>query len=455
MTRPMTITEKILARASGRAEVAPGDLIMADVDLAMGNDVTAPVAIARFRELGIENVWDPSKVALVPSHFVPAKDIASAKLGMTMREFARQQGIEHFFELGRGGIEHILLPEQALALPGMVIIGADSHSCTYGALGAFSTGVGSTDLAAVLATGRIWLRVPESVRFVYEGVPGPWVVGKDLILSVIALVGDDGCAYQAMEHTGPALEHLSMDSRFTLTNMAIEAGAKSGIVAPDEVTLAYVRERQRVTGRVRDFEVPTSDPDAQYEASHSVDVDALEPQVSLPSLPSKAEPVSAAERVAVDQVFIGSCTNAKLEDLRMAAHILRGRKADPRVRLMVIPATQEIWLQANREGLLEVFGSAGATVSTPTCGACLGGHMGVLGPDEVCVSTSNRNYVGRMGHKDAKVYLTNPAVAAATAIMGRLAHPDEIGVEPPADDYITGIGASYGEPVGAASGGGA
>jgi 3-isopropylmalate/(R)-2-methylmalate dehydratase large subunit len=444
VTRPMTITEKILARAAGQPEVAPGDLIMADVDLAMGNDVTAPVAIARFRELGIANVWDPSKVALVPSHFVPAKDIASAKLGMTMREFARQQGIEHYFELGRGGIEHILLPEQALALPGQVIIGADSHSCTYGALGAFSTGVGSTDLAAVLATGRIWLRVPESVRFVYEGVPGRWVVGKDLILSVIALVGDDGCSYQAMEHTGPALQHLSMDSRFTLTNMAIEAGAKSGIVAPDDVTLAYVRERQRVTGRVTELDVLQSDVDAAYEATHTVDVGALEPQVSLPSLPSKAEPVSAAERVAVDQVFIGSCTNAKLEDLRMAAHILRDRRADPRVRLMVIPATQEIWLQANREGLLEVFAEAGATVSTPTCGACLGGHMGVLGPGEVCVSTSNRNYVGRMGHKDARVYLANPAVAAATAVMGRLAHPDELGVEPPDGDYLTGVGASYG-----------
>ena len=427
----MTITEKILARASGNETVRPGDLIMAEVDLAMGNDVTAPVAIARFRELGIEDVWDPSKVALVPSHFSPAKDIASAKLGMTMREFARQQGIEHYFELGRGGIEHILLPEQALALPGQVIIGADSHSCTYGALGAFSTGVGSTDLAAVLATGKIWLRVPETIRFVYEGVPNPWVIGKDLILSVIGRVGDDGCSYQAMEHTGPALRHLSMDSRFTLTNMAIEAGAKSGIVPPDQITLDYVRLRQELTGRSAPFDVFTSDDDAEVAAEHTVDVGALEPQVSLPSLPSKAEPVSTAERVVVDQVFIGSCTNAKMEDLRIAAHILRGRKADPRVRLMVIPATQEIWKQANAEGLLDVFAEAGATVSTPTCGPCLGGHMGVLGPDEVCVSTSNRNYVGRMGHKSAKVYLVNPAVAAATAVTGRLSHPDEVGVEPP------------------------
>lgn len=427
----MTITEKILARASGQAAVRPGDMIMADVDLAMGNDVTAPVSIKRFKELGLDRVWDPSKIALVPSHFVPAKDIASANLTMSMRSFAREQGIEHFFELGRGGIEHILLPQEALALPGMVIIGADSHSCTYGAVGAFSTGVGSTDLAAVFATGKIWLKVPESVRFVYEGRPGPWVIGKDLILHVIGVVGDDGCAYQAMEHTGPALAHLSQDSRFTLANMAIEAGAKSGIIPPDEVTLAYVRARQAATGRVRDFDALASDGDARYAAVHTIDVGALEPQVSLPSLPSKAQPVSQADKVAVDQVFIGSCTNAKIEDLRIAAHILRGRTADPRVRLMVIPATQEIWKQANREGLLEVFAEAGATVSTPTCGACLGGHMGVLGPGEVCVSTSNRNYVGRMGHRDAKVFLANPAVAAASAVMGRLAHPDEIGVEAP------------------------
>jgi 3-isopropylmalate/(R)-2-methylmalate dehydratase large subunit len=433
----MTITEKILARAAGQDSVRPGDLIMAKVDLAMGNDITAPVAISRFRELGIPSVWDPSKVALVPSHFAPAKDIASAKLGMTMREFAYEQGIEHYFELGRGGIEHILLPEQALSLPGQVIIGADSHSCTYGALGAFSTGVGSTDLAAVLATGKIWLRVPESVRFVYEGIPNPWVIGKDLILSVIGLVGDEGCAFQAMEHTGPALQHLSMDSRFTLTNMAIEAGAKSGIVPPDDITLDYVKLRQEITGRYTDYDVYQSDQDAEYAREHLIDVSALEPQVSLPSLPSKAQPVSTAEKVAVDQVFIGSCTNGKMEDLRIAAHILRGRKAAPRVRLMVIPATQEIWKQANAEGLLDVFADAGANVSTSTCGPCLGGHMGVLGPDEVCVSTSNRNYVGRMGHKSAKVFLVNPAVAAASAVMGHLAHPDEVGVEAP---HVTTLG---------------
>lgn len=427
----LTITEKILARAAGVEGVRPGDVIMARVDLAMANDITAPPAIRRFRELELDSVWDPSRVALVPSHFAPAKDIASAVMVSEMRKFAREQGIEHFFELGRGGIEHILLPEQALALPGMVIIGADSHSCTYGALGCFSTGVGSTDLAAVLATGQIWLRVPETARFVYEGSPGPWVIGKDLILSVIARIGDDGADYRAMEHTGPALRHLSMDSRFTLTNMAIEAGAKSGILEPDEITLGYVRERQEATGRTAEFDVYRSDPDAEVAEELRVDVSALEPQVALPSLPSLSRPVSEVERVPVDQVFIGSCTNAKIEDLRMAAHLLRGRKAAPTVRLVVIPATQEIWLQAEAEGLLRVFAEAGGTVSTPTCGPCLGGHMSVLGPDEVCLSTSNRNYVGRMGHRSAKVYLANPAVAAATAVVGRIAHPDELGTEPP------------------------
>lgn len=427
----MTITEKILARAAGRDRVGPGEMIMAEVDLAMANDITAPPAIKRFRELELDGVWEPGKVALVPSHFAPAKDIASAGMVSVMRSFAREQGIEHFFELGRGGIEHILLPERALALPGMVIIGADSHSCTYGALGCFSTGVGSTDLAAVLATGKIWLRVPETVRFVYTGEPGPWIIGKDLILSVIARIGDDGASYRAMEHAGPALGHLSMDSRFTLTNMAIEAGGKSGIVEPDDVTLAYVRARQEAVDRVRDFAVHRSDPDAEYAEVHEVDVSALEPQVALPSLPSLSRPVGEVDPTAVDQVFIGSCTNAKIEDLRIAAHILRGRKAAPSVRLMVIPATQEIWLQAEREGLLRVFAEAGGSVSTPTCGPCLGGHMSVLGEDEVCVSTSNRNYVGRMGHRSARVYLTNPAVAAATAVTGRIAHPEELGVEPP------------------------
>ncbi|CAN5659629.1 3-isopropylmalate dehydratase large subunit [soil metagenome] len=421
-----TITEKIIAAHAGRDEVTPGEIVMCRVDLAMANDVTAPAAIDSFRRMGAERVWDRRRVALVASHFVPAKDIASASLMSRMREFALEQDIEHFFEIGRGGIEHILLPEEALVLPGDVVIGADSHSCTYGALGCFSTGVGSTDLAAVLATGEIWLRVPESMKIIYEGRPRGWVMGKDLILSVIARIGDDGARYMAMEHTGDGLRHLSMDARLTLTNMAIEAGAKSGIVVPDAVTLDYVRRRQEDTGRFRSARVLESDVDATYAETLRVDVDVIEPMVARPSLPSRSVAVSEAERVRVDQVFIGSCTNARIEDLRVAAEVLGEERVASGVRLMVIPATQRVWRQANAEGLLERFAQAGASVSTPTCGACLGAHMGVLGPDEVCVSTSNRNYVGRMGDPTAKVYLTNPAVAMATAVAGELVHPDEV-----------------------------
>ena len=426
-----TITEKILAAHAGKDRVAPGEIVMCKVDLAMANDVTAPPAVDSFRKMGASKVWDRSKVALVASHFVPAKDIASAGLMSVMREFALEQDIEHFFDVGRGGIEHILLPEEALTLPGDVVIGADSHSCTYGALGCFSTGVGSTDIAAVWATGEIWLRVPESMKIVYEGRPGPWVVGKDLILTVIARIGDDGASYMAMEHTGSALQHLSIDSRLTLTNMAIEAGAKSGIIPPDDRTLEYVGLRQGAVGRYRDFDVFLSDEDAEYAAVIDIDVSAIEPMVARPSLPSKAIPVSQSERVKVDQVFIGSCTNARIEDLRIAAHVLGSERVAPGVRLMVIPATQRVWQQANQEGLLDLFAQAGASVSTPTCGACLGGHMGVLGPGEVCVSTSNRNYVGRMGDPTAQVYLTNPAVAMASAVAGELVHPSEVRANAP------------------------
>ncbi|MGH2806003.1 MAG: 3-isopropylmalate dehydratase large subunit [Actinomycetota bacterium] len=421
-----TITENILAAHSGRDEVCPGDIVMCKVDLAMANDVTAPPAIDSFRAMGAEKVWDRAKVALVASHFVPAKDIASANLMSRMRMFANEQDVEYFFDVGRGGIEHILLPEEALVAPGDVIIGADSHSCTYGALGCFSTGVGSTDLAAVWATGEIWLRVPETMRIVYDGVPAPWIVGKDIILSVIAEIGDDGAAYMAMEHTGDALAHLSIDSRLTLTNMAIEAGAKSGIVTPDETTIDYVRARQEAMGRVRDFPVPTSDDDATYAREVRIDTSALEPMVARPSLPSRSVPVSDVEHVKVDQVFIGSCTNARIEDLRIAAHVLGDDRIADHVRLMVTPATQRVWQQANAEGLLDRFAHAGASVSTPTCGACLGAHMGVLGPDEVCVSTSNRNYIGRMGDPTAQVYLANPAVAMAAAIAGEIVHPASV-----------------------------
>lgn len=424
----MTITEKILARASGASSVSPGDLIMANVDLAMANDITAPIAIDAFKKIGVGKVWDKDRIALVPSHFVPAKDIASASLSMRMREFAREQDITHYFEIGRAGIEHILLPEEALVLPGDVVIGADSHSCTYGALGCFSTGVGSTDLAGVLATGQIWLKVPETMKIVYSGVPGRWVFGKDLILRVITEIGDDGALYMAMEHTGDTMAHLSMEGRLTLANMAIEAGAKSGIVEPDEVTLAYVKERQGRTGRDRPFTPVRSDPDARYAAEVHIDVSKLEPWVAQPSLPSRGVPVSDLEGQEVDQVFIGSCTNARMEDLRAAAGILDGRKVHPRVRLIVIPATQDLYKQALAEGLIDVFSAAGAAVSAATCGPCLGGFMGVLGPGERCLSTSNRNYRGRMGHRDAEVWLANPAVAAATAVTGSITHPASMGV---------------------------
>lgn len=424
----MTITEKILARASGNESVEPGQLIMADVDLAMANDITAPLAIDAFRKIGVEKVWDRDRVALVPSHFVPAKDIASASLSQRMRQFAREQNITHYFEIGRAGIEHILLPEEALVAPGDVVIGADSHSCTYGAVGCFSTGVGSTDLAGVLATGKIWLKVPESLRIVYSGKPGKWVVGKDLILKVISEMGDDGALYMAMEHTGDTIAHLSMESRLTLTNMAIEAGAKSGIVPPDDLTAGYVRSRQGATGRQRDFEIFSSDPGAEYAATLEVDVDALEPMVAQPALPSRSVPVSEVEGQEVDQVFIGSCTNARMEDLRIAAGLLDGRKIHPRIRLIVIPATQDLYNQALREGLIQVFSDAGAAVSAATCGPCLGGYMGVLGPGERCLSTSNRNYRGRMGDPSADVWLANPAVAAATALTGKITHPDSVGV---------------------------
>ena len=426
-----TITEKILAAHAGREVVTPGDIITCKVDLAMANDVTAPSAASAYAKMGASAVWDRHKIALVASHFAPAKDIASAKLMSRMRAFAVEHDIEHYFEIGRGGIEHILLPEEALVLPGQVVIGADSHSCTYGALGCFSTGVGSTDLAAVWALGDIWLRVPESLKVVYTGHMRPWVMGKDLILSVIAHIGDDGARYMAMEHTGETLAELSMDSRLTLTNMAIEAGAKSGIVPPDSRTLAYVAERQLDTGRHNPFDVYASDDDADYARVVDMDVDGIEPMVAQPSLPSRAVPVSEIRRVKVDQVFIGSCTNARIEDLRIAAHVLGDNKVADGVRLMVIPATQRVWRQANREGLLELFAAAGATVSTPTCGACLGAHMGVLGPNEVCVSTSNRNYVGRMGDPTAQVYLANPAVAMAAAVAGEVVHPESVRADAP------------------------
>ncbi|AEG16395.1 3-isopropylmalate dehydratase large subunit [Desulfofundulus kuznetsovii DSM 6115] len=418
---PMTITEKILAAHAGLDRVEPGQLINVRVDLVLGNDITAPVAIKEFRRIGVEKVFDRERVVLVPDHFVPNKDIKSAEQAKILRDFARQQQLTHYFEVGRMGIEHCLLPEQGLVGPGDVVIGADSHTCTYGALGAFATGVGSTDLAAAMALGEIWLKVPESVKFVYYGELQPWVGGKDLILYTIGQIGVDGALYQAMEFTGPAVKTLSMDGRLTMANMAVEAGAKNGIVPPDEITLDYVKGRAR-----RPYRVYQSDPGARYARVYEFDVSRLEPQVAFPHLPSNVRPVSQAGHVEIQQVVIGSCTNGRLEDLRLAARVLQGKKVHPDVRLIVIPGTQEVYRTALKEGLMEIFIDAGAAVSTPTCGPCLGGHMGILAAGERCLATTNRNFVGRMGHPESEVYLSNPAVAAASAILGRIAAPQEV-----------------------------
>lgn len=417
----MTITEKILAYHAGLDKVEPGQLINAKLDLVLGNDITAPVAIREFEKLGLERVFDPDRVVLVPDHFTPNKDIKSAEQAKVVRDFARRYQITNYFEVGRMGIEHCLLPEAGLVVPGDVVIGADSHTCTYGALGAFATGVGSTDMAAGMATGEAWFRVPESIKLVYHGRLQPWVVGKDLILHTIGDLGVDGARYMAMEFTGEAIKYLSMDSRFTMANMAIEAGAKNGIIEPDEITLAYVENRAR-----RPYQIFRSDPDARYARVVDYDVSKLEPQVAFPHLPENTRPISEVPDIPIDQVVIGSCTNGRLEDLRLAAQVLRGRQVHPEVRLIIIPGTQEIYRQALREGLIEVFIEAGAAVSTPTCGPCLGGHMGILAKGEKAVATTNRNFVGRMGHPESEVYLANPAVAAASAVKGRIAGPKEV-----------------------------
>jgi 3-isopropylmalate/(R)-2-methylmalate dehydratase large subunit len=422
--RSMTITEKILAAAAGRDEVKPGEFINARLDLVMMNDVTAPIAIKEFRQLGARNVFDRDKIALVASHYMPAKDVAAAEQLKFMREFAREQEITHYFEVGRGGIEHALLPERGLVLPGMCVIGADSHTCTYGAVGAFATGVGSTDAAAAMATGEVWLRVPASMKFTYSGKLGKWVAGKDLILYTIGKIGVEGANYRAMEFTGEVIENLPISDRLTMCNMAIEAGGKSGIVPPDAITREYVEGRAK--GRQCVFYA--SDRDAEYVGAIELDCDGLEPLVAVPHLPSNVKGVSEVRGVRIDQALIGSCTNGRIEDLRIAAAILRGKKVAPHVRLVIIPATQEVFMQALNEGLLQVFVEAGAAVSTPTCGPCLGGHMGVLADGEVCVSTTNRNFVGRMGHKGSQVYLCGPAVAAASAIAGEIVGPEDIGV---------------------------
>ncbi|WP_066637963.1 3-isopropylmalate dehydratase large subunit [Desulfolucanica intricata] len=417
----MTVTEKILAAHAGKDKVEPGELINVKVDLVLGNDITAPVAIKEFNKIGVNSVFDREKVALVLDHFIPSKDIKSAEQAKAVKEFAHKHDIVNFFDVGKMGIEHCLLPEQGLVGPGDLVIGADSHTCTYGALGAFSTGVGSTDLAAAMALGETWLKVPETIKFVFEGELRPWVGGKDLILHIIGDIGVDGALYKAMEFTGPAIEKLSMDGRFTMANMAIEAGGKNGIVPPDEITRAYVEGRVK-----KPYTFYQSDPDAQYSNVYRYDASKIEPLVAFPHLPENTRPVSEAGQVELDQVVIGSCTNGRIEDLRLAARLLKDKKVHKNIRMIVIPGTQEIYKQALREGLIEIFIDAGGAVSTPTCGPCLGGYMGILAKGERSLATTNRNFVGRMGHPESEVYLANPAVAAASAIMGRIAGPWEV-----------------------------
>ena len=416
----MTLAEKILAAHVDKKKVSPGEFINARVDLILANDVTAPITIREFRRIGVDRVFDPQKIVMVADHFVPNKDIASAEQAKVMREFAYEQGVI-YFEVGRMGIEHVLLPEQGLVLPGDVVIGADSHTCTYGALGAFATGMGSTDIAAAMVTGDIWMKVPPTIKLVYHGHLGEWVGGKDLTLYTIGNIGVDGALYSAMEFTGEAIDSLSIEGRLTMANMAIEAGAKAGLFRIDNKAQLYIKSRAK-----RPYAVYEPDNDAEYSRVIEYDVSSLEPQVALPYSPANAKSVSQVGDIEINQAVIGSCTNGRLEDLRMAAQILKGRKVHPRVRCIIIPGSQQVYLDALGERLIEIFIKAGAAVSTPTCGPCLGGHMGVLAAGERCVSTTNRNFVGRMGSPQSEVYLANPAVAAASAIAGRIVSPEAI-----------------------------
>jgi 3-isopropylmalate/(R)-2-methylmalate dehydratase large subunit len=418
---PMTITEKILAVHAGRKNISPGELIDVRVDLALANDITGPLAIQAFQKIGGEKVFNRNRIVLVPDHFTPPKDIPSAEQYKILREFARAQRLTHFFDIGEGGIEHALLPEKGLVLPGEVVIGADSHTCTYGALGAFSTGVGSTDLGAAMATGRLWLKSPENLKLIYNGKLNPWVSGKDLILFTIGDIGVDGATYQAMEFGGEIVQNLSMADRFTMANMAIEAGGKNGIFEPDKTALQFVKTRAE-----RPYQIYRSDPGAHYIDVREYDVSKIYPQVALPHIPSNVKDVRELGRIEIDQVIIGSCTNGRLDDLRIAAKILKGRKIPSTLRLIVIPATQDIYRQAIKGKLIEIFLSAGAVISPPTCGPCLGGHMGVLAKGEKALATTNRNFSGRMGHAESEVYLSSPAVAAASAVKGRICHPEEV-----------------------------
>ncbi len=417
----MTITEKILAVHAGMDSVSPGDIIQVQVDLALANDITAPLAIRVFNEIGAERVFDSEKIALVADHFVPNKDIPSAQQARIMRVFAQEQGIKNYFELGEGGIEHVILPEKGLVVPGDLVIGADSHTCTYGALGAFSTGVGSTDLGVILATGRTWLKVPPTIRLEYEGSLLPWVGGKDLILYTLGALGADSAVYRALEFAGEVIEKLSMDQRFTMANMAVEAGAKNGIVEPDEITCRYLKKRSN-----REPSLLSSDPGAVYENVLKISVDEIEPQVAFPHSPDNVRPISQVGQVPLDQVFIGSCTNGRFEDMKEAANVLKGRSVSKATRLIVMPGSALVYKRALQEGIIETFVDAGAVIGPACCGPCLGGHMGILAEGERGLSTSNRNFIGRMGHPKSEVYLANPAIAAASAVLGRIGSPEEI-----------------------------
>ncbi len=417
----MTMTQKILARAAGVKSCRAGELLMCRLDLVLGNDITAPVAINEFEKMGATKVFDPAKIALIPDHFVPNKDIKSATMAKQMRDFAKAQKIVHYYEVGRVGIEHALLPEQGIVAPGEVIIGADSHTCTYGAVGAFSTGVGSTDMAVGMATGECWFKVPEAVKVVLKGKMKPWVSGKDVILHLIGEIGVDGALYQSLEFTGEGVKEIGMDGRLTIANMAIEAGAKNGIFPVDDVCRAYLAERVS-----RPYTAFEADEDAEYAKVVEIDLDQLDMTVSLPHLPENTKPARACADLAIDQVVIGSCTNGRISDMRVAAQILKGKKVAPYLRCIVIPGTQQVVKTCLEEGLVDIFVDAGAIFTMPTCGPCLGGHCGVLADGERAVSTTNRNFVGRMGHTGSEVILASPAVAAASAIMGRVATPEEV-----------------------------
>ena len=419
----MTMTQKILAAHAGLSKVCAGQLIEADLDLVLGNDVTAPVAIKEMEKLKKKGIFDKDKIALVPDHFTPNKDIKSAQNCKCMRDFAKEYDITHYFEIGEMGIEHALLPEKGLVVAGDVVIGADSHTCTYGALGAFSTGVGSTDMAAGMATGKAWFKVPSALKFVLKGKPSKWVSGKDIILHIIGLIGVDGARYQSMEFTGDGIANLGMDDRFTIANMAIEAGAKNGIFIVDDITIQYMKEHS-----TKPYTIYEADEDADYEEVYEIELDKIRPTVAFPHLPENTRTIDEVGDIKIDQVVIGSCTNGRLDDLRAAAKILEGRKVAKGVRVIIFPATQQIYLQALEEGLITTFIKAGAVVSTPPCGPCLGGHMGVLAAGERAVSTTNRNFVGRMGHVESEVYLASPAVAAASAVTGKISGPEELGL---------------------------